>query len=143
MTISYLVTGAPFMTVGPGQDDADVSYPAIARSLSEAISEINASYLFDDTKVERIETLPMSRGKTLLAVYTDTSGEFGGDPQMLVYHGEIGTSQRDVDAMSKLVLEQFVRDNPKYVSGDDATASESDLRATVKMMMDRMLEDQA
>lgn len=141
MSITYLLTGASFMTVAPGFDEADVSVPAVATSLSDAIQQVNASYQFEDIKIERIETLPMSRGKTMLAVYTE-QGDRGGDPLMLVYHGEIGFSQKDVDAMSKSMLEQFVRDNPSHLSGDDLTSNEVEMRATVKLMMDRMFEDQ-
>lgn len=141
MSITYLLTGGSFMTVAPGPDEADVSVPAVANSLSDALQQVHASYQFEDIKVERIDTLPMSRGKTMLAVYTE-QGDRSGDPLMLVYHGDIGFSQKDVDAMSKPVLEQFIRDNPVHLSGDDLTSNEAEMRATAKLMMDRMFEDQ-
>ena len=141
MTITHLLTGLPFMTVGPGTDEADVSIPAFAQSLHGAVREVVAAYQFDDNKVHGIDTLPMSRGKTMLAVYSEPDPEHPCDPLVLVYHGDLGCSQADLNTMSRSVLEQFTVDNPAHLSGDDPVATEDELRATVRLMMDRMRDD--
>ena len=77
----------------------------------------------------------------MLAVYVESSSDSPCDPLVLVYHGDLGRSQADVNAMSRAVLEQFTVDNPAYLSVDDPVTTEDDLRTTVKLMMDRMSDD--
>lgn len=136
MSITYLYTGTPFMTVVPDAQDADVSVPAYAHSLSEACATVRDAYAFNDLKVTSIETLPMSRSLTLLAVYCDDAEV----PALLLYHGEIGTTQADLDAMSVALMRSFVQTHAQHlIEGDDAT-SEASLRATVKRVMNRINE---
>jgi len=88
MSITYLHTGASFMTIGPGEDEADISVPAFASSLSDAIKQVQISYEFEQIEVEHVEVMRLGKDKTLLAVYTEI-GDRSGDPLLLVYTGDL------------------------------------------------------
>jgi hypothetical protein len=87
-SITYLATGASFTTIGAGEDEADVSVPAFANSLKDALQQVRLSYEFEQIEVERIEIMRLGKSKTLLAVYTEM-GDRSGEPLLLVYDGEL------------------------------------------------------
>jgi hypothetical protein len=87
-SITYLLTGASFMTIGAGEDEADVSVPALANSLKDALQQVRLSYEFEHVEVERIELMRLGKDRTLLAVYTEL-GDRSGEPLLLVYDGEL------------------------------------------------------
>lgn len=123
-SITYLVSGVSFMTIGSGQDDADVSVPAYAHSLKDALQEVRRSYQFDHIEVERIELMRLGKGRTLMAVYTQTEDR-GGDPVLLVYHGEL-MSDVDLDYRIKntdgaaLVRHIVAAQHGGHISADEA-----------------------
>ena len=87
-SITYLATGAPFMTIGAGEDEADVSVPAFANSLKDALQQVRLSYEFEHIEVKRIELMRLGTSRTLLAVYTEICDR-SGEPLLLVYDGDL------------------------------------------------------
>lgn len=108
MSITYLSTGASFMTIGPGQDDADISVPTIAHTLKDALQQVKQSYDIEGVEIESVELLPMAKGKTLIAVYTEPQDR-GGEPLLLVYAGDIFWEEDLQAAFKALPVEAAIR----------------------------------
>lgn len=70
--IHYVFTNSVYMTVASGEEGADVSVPAVAATIEDAIAEIKRASQFDDVTAPFIVTLPFGRA-VLLAVYAEES----------------------------------------------------------------------
>lgn len=108
MSITYLGGGSSFMTICSGQDGADVSVPAIAHTMKDALQQVKQSYDFDGVEIESIELLPMGKGKTLIAVYTEAQ-ERDSEPLLLVYTGDIFWEEDLQASFKALPVETAIR----------------------------------
>lgn len=68
--IHHLFTNSVYMTVASGEGGADVSVPAVAATIEDAIGEVKRASQFNDLDAPFIVVLPFGRA-VLLAVYAD------------------------------------------------------------------------
>ena len=69
MSLVYFATGAAFQTIGDC-NGADISIPATANTLGEAVQEIKTSFNFDDVEVKEVQVVDYHGSQKLLIVRT-------------------------------------------------------------------------